>query len=189
MLGAKSSFLSLFWVYVLMSFVFIGVNAQDVDISRERGSRFVVNVGDEVPHFSYTTIDGDEGDSDFMKGQVVLIHFAASWCPISATQRRDVQEELIDSFGDNDFSVLCVSVDEPKDTALFVKMLKEESISYSVVLDYEERLYREFVTPKGSVTRSVVIGRDGRIAYLTDEYNRKKAKEIKKVIVRELKKQ
>lgn len=163
------------------------VNSQE--LNRERGSEFVVKVGDSMPHFGYVTLDGDECDSDFLRGQVVLIHFAASWCPISATQRNDVQTDLLSRYGDNgDLSVLCVSVDEPKDTALFCKMIREEGVAYPIVLDYEERLYRQFVTPKGSVTRSVVIGKDGKIVYLSDEYNKKKKKEIKKAIVRALKK-
>lgn len=173
----------------LLLFLQSGIEAQEKKIVRERDSRFIVQVGDELPHFSYITTEGDELDSDFLRGQVVLIHFAASWCPISVTMRDDVQNKLLTKYADEELSVLCVNIDEPKDTALFVKMLKEEGITYPVVLDCEERVYRNFVTPKGSVTRSIVIGKDGRIVYMSDEYDRKKAKEINKVVGKELKKQ
>lgn len=175
-------------VFVLCSAVLSEVTAQEEKIERERGSRFIVEVGDEVPHFSYTTTEGDVVDSDFLRGQVVLIHFAASWCPISTLQRADTQKRLLKRYGDKDFSAVCVTIDEAKDTTLFKEMIRAEGIEYPVVLDTEERVYRQFVTPKGSVTRSVVIGRDGRISYLCDEYNRKKAKEINKAIFRGLKK-
>lgn len=151
--------------------------------NRERDSQFIVSVGDEMPHFSYTTLDGDELDSDFLHGQVVLLQFVASWCPYSKAQLDDIEAKLWQQYSANsDFMVVCFSEDLPQDTATFRQLIADKGITYPTAFDTDEHIYRLFVTPHGSVTRTIVFGRDGRIAAMFDEHDRRTFRQLRKSI-------
>lgn len=152
-------------------------------IHRERGSSFIVSIGQEAPRFSFVTSDNDTLDSDLLRGQVLVIDFAASWCPFSPSQLADHQKQLWDKFSRNpNFSLFVICEDHPQDRAAFSEIISTEKIQAPVVFDDAEAFYQLFVTPNGSVTRTVIISPDWTIANLQDGHTRRGMRQIRKTV-------
>lgn len=159
--------------------------AQD---KRMRDGKFIVAVGDDMPTFSFTTIDGETLDSDFLRGQITVLHFAASWCPFSKQQIADYQKHIWSRNSDNyNLSVIGFSIDTPSDTVLFRKGIAELGATYPFAFDNGERIYNLFATPKGSATRTIITDTNGKIAFLSHEHTRRSLRKVKKAVARLLK--
>ncbi len=151
---------------------------------RAQGSEFVVKVGDEAPHFSVTTFGGDELDSDFLRDQVTLIQFASTWCRLSKDQLKDTELLWRELSSGGDFMVLVFDEeDSPADTLDFIRRSEADELTMPMAYDAQERVYQLFATPHGSVTRSIVIDAEGKIAMLSDTYHTSVFEQIKKRIV------
>lgn len=156
---------------------------------RERDSKFIVREGDDAPAFELVTCEGDTLDSDMLRGQVVVLQFAASWCPFSQAQLVDHQERIWDKYsGDPAFAMIIICEDAPEDRPTFLRQREDHGIRIPYSYDTAERIYRLFVTPNGSVTRTVVIGPDWRIAELQDKHTWKGMRSIARCVGRLLRK-
>lgn len=172
---------------LIVALLFTLCDTSSAQYDRERNSRFIVSQGDEMPHFSCTTLDGDQLDSDFLRGQVVLLQFVASWCPYSKAQMDDIEAQLWQRYsGTTDLMIIGLSEDIPQDTAEFRQIVAEKGITYPMAFDIDESIYRLFATPRGSVTRTVIFNRDGRIIALFDEHDRRTFRHLRKCIEAEL---
>lgn len=162
---------------------------ETLSVRRERNSRFIVREGDEAPTFQIVTNDGDTIDSDILRGQVVVLQFAASWCPFSQAQVVDYQELIYDRYkADANFAMFLICEDVEEDRPTFLSQREERGISIPYTIDSVESIYRLFVTPNGSVTRTVVIGPDWRIVQLHDMHTWRGMHQIRKCVGRLLKK-
>ncbi len=178
MRGVVGGILAVLWLWCA-----VGVCASGQEVRRERGSRFIVSVGDEMPRMSFVTSEGDSIDSDFLLGRVVVIDFCASWCPFSPSQMWYHERVLMERYRDvADFMMYVVCEDEGEGRAAFAGIVREEGITIPVVYDEGERLYGLFMTPRGSVTRTVVVGPDGRIAHLEDGHTRGGLRRIRRCV-------
>lgn len=152
-------------------------------VRRERDSRFIVSVGDEAPTFQFVSNDGDTIDSDILRGQAVVILFAASWCPFSQAQLIDMQNAIWDKYKmRQDFSMVIICEDTEEDHAIFLRQRKENGIRVPFAFDTNETIYRLFATPNGSVTRTVVITPDWRIAELHDKHTRQSIRKVRRCV-------
>ena len=71
-------------------------------VSCGRSQEFVsyTKVGDPMPSFSLTTLEGAAFNIEAMKGKVVLVNFLATWCAPCLTEmprleRLDTSDELV----------------------------------------------------------------------------------------------
>lgn len=161
-------------------------NAQ---VRRERDSRFIVSIGEAMPRFDYVALDGDTLDSDFLRGQVVLLQFCASWCPFSQAQLVDMQWGVWRRHRkDANFSLLLINEDLPQDRQHFLDQRQERELTMPLTFDEQETIYRQFVTPNGSVTRTVIVGASGTIVSLYDVHTRMTRYLVKRDVRRELRK-
>ena len=113
MLNRKENFMKHFkWVKlasVVVGAVLIGACAQVG----------AVEVGQEAPDFSLTSIDGQKVSLADFKGKGVILNFFASWCPPCKAEIPDFVE-LQKAYGDKGFTfigVSLVSASESKDFA------------------------------------------------------------------------
>lgn len=157
---------------------------------RDNDGHFIVGIGDDMPSFSYITLEGDTLDSDFLRGQVCIIQFVASWCPYGKGQMKAIEDLIWRKFSkkSDKLSILGFTEDFPQDTAQFRVLIKEKGISYPFCFDTDERVFKLFATPKASVTRLIIINEEGKIVSMEDEFYRKTLKRTRKTIKQLLKK-
>lgn len=165
---------------LLIALLFSAATLATAQIKRERGSRFIVTEGQFAPLFSFVTNEGDTLDADLLRGQVVVLQFAASWCPFSAAQMVDYQKYLWKKHkGDDYFSIYIVCEDTQTGRHDFESLLHEQRINIPYAFDDNEHIYKLFVTPNGSVTRTIVIGPDWKIVSLYDKHTRRGLRKIR----------
>jgi thiol-disulfide isomerase/thioredoxin len=87
--------------------------------------------GQPAPQFEVRTLDGRVIDSAKTKGQVVLLHFWATWCPPCREEMPAIEKFYADHRGEG-FEAIAISVEEAADEAKVKEYAK--SFSYPVAL-------------------------------------------------------
>jgi len=176
------------FVWAILLLAIANANSQN-PYRRDDNGHFIVEVGDYMPSFSYVTLDGDTLDTDFLRGQVCIIQFVASWCPFGKGQIKAVEDLIWRKYNkkSDKLSILGFTEDFPQDTAQFRLLIKEKGISYPFCFDTDERVFKLFATSKASVTRLIIVGEDGKIVSMEDEFYRKSFRRTRKTIKRLLK--
>ena len=109
--------------------------------------------------FTLPSVTGGKVSLAEHRGKVVLVYFWATWCPYCRRELPVGVEQLTRERRGQPFTVLAVSIDEPKD--LVASWVKGAGVTLPVLLDYDgavARDYRVTATPT-----AFVIGRDGRL--------------------------
>jgi len=165
--------------------VILGVTLMTVFAScneevKEQGDRgYHVKVGDRVENIKFNLIDGSILTLTELKGRVVVLQFTASWCSVCRKEMPFLETEVWQKYKDDDLVLIGVDLDEPLDKVqAFVKKMET---TYPMSLDPDGLIFSKFAYKGAGVTRNVVIGKDGRIAYLTrlferEEFDHMKAK-------------
>ena len=76
---------------------------------------YIVQVGDTVPNFSLTDVNGQTYTDQSLLGQTYILQFTASWCSVCRQEMPHLEAEVWQSFRDRNFTLLGVDLDEPKD--------------------------------------------------------------------------
>ena len=165
----------LIWILILLVFV------SCTEKVKEQGDRgYHVKVGDRVGNIIFTLTDGSVISLDDMKGKVVVLQFTASWCSVCRKEMPFLEKEVWQMHKDTDFMLIGVDYDEPIDKVLaFTEKMK---ITYPMALDPGGEIFLKFSYNKSGVTRNVVIGKDGKIAYLTRLFDREEFDKMKEKI-------
>ena len=126
---------------------------------------YIVQVGDTVPSFSLTDVNGQTYTDQSLLGQTYILQFTASWCSVCRKEMPHLEAEAWQPFRDRNFTLLGVDLDEPKDkVAAFASQM---GVSYPMCPDDNGTVFYSIAAPKSGVTRNVVVDSDGRIAMLT----------------------
>lgn len=134
-------------------------------IGQEDARGYRVEVGDPVPDFELTDLDGQTWSKDALLGSVYILQFTASWCSVCRKEMPHLEEQVWQRFRDDGLQLLGVDLDEPAEK---VKgMVEATGITYPVCLDEGGALFADITVPKAGVTRNVVVDREGNIAFLT----------------------
>jgi len=115
--------------------------------------------GKDAPGLEVTDIQGKHISLASLRGRTVLLDFWASWCPPCRADAPAL-EKLYQKFGIKDLMIIAISVDEDRETVQ--KYLKENTLSYPVVLTTENELPRAYQI--GLFPTYIVISPDGRVA-------------------------
>lgn len=142
--------------------LFVGVDcasAQDDEIAKTT----LVKVGDVAPDFTVTMFDGEQLTLSKLKGKVVLVNFWATWCPPCREELTHVEKEIIKAFEGKDFVFLPISRGEKRETV--EKFRKKMGYSFPMGLDPDQSIFNKFAS--NYIPRNFLIGKDGRIAYIS----------------------
>jgi peroxiredoxin len=117
-----------------------------------------------IGDFSLKDIDGEtRALSDYVGKNVVLVAFWATWC--EPCKRKTVQhQELYDHYGPQGLVVLAVSMDEPETQGQVRPFARQRQLTFPVLLDTESQAV-QLLNPRRIAPFTVLIGRDGRIAW------------------------
>lgn len=130
---------------------------------------YLVQVGDPMPPFELTAIDGTVYTNATVRGHVVVLQFTASWCSVCRKEMPELEAHVHQAFRDQDVLLLGVDLDEPTDK---VEAFAEQmGISYPIAPDPAGSVFYSIAGPKSGVTRNVVLDRQGTIRFLTRLYD------------------
>ena len=129
----------------------------------DRGYR--VQVGDPVPAFALTDLDGKTWSNDDLLGSVYILQFTASWCGVCRKEMPHLEERVWQRFKEDGLTLLGVDLDEPAEKVR--GLVEDTGVTYPLCLDPGGELFAAVTVPKAGVTRNVVVDREGNIAFLT----------------------
>lgn len=168
-----------FYIVSFLFFIAYTLNAQD-DVA----SSTILNIGDKLPSFSVPSLNGETLSSNELKGKVVLINFWATWCPPCRAEFPLLQKDIYDAIKDNNFRVLAISRGEETDTVK--NFIDKYKYTFPVYLDKEAKVYNLFANKY--IPRNFVIGKDGKVKWVSTGFKKDEFYEMVNLIKRELKK-
>lgn len=140
-----------------------------------------VGIGDLIPAFTMTLINGKEVSSKEWNGKVVMLQFTASWCGVCRKEMPYIENDIWLKYKKNpNFLLFGIDRDEPLEKVK--KYVKEIEVSYPMALDPNADIFGIFADKKAGVTRNVIIDRSGKIVYLTRLFKESEFREMVKVI-------
>jgi peroxiredoxin len=149
------------------------------DIPAEYG--YILKQGDPIPSIELKLTDGTTIKTEDLKGKVVMLQFTASWCVVCRKEMPHIEKDIWQKHKNNkDFALIGVDMDEPLDKVK--KFAKDMKITYPLALDPGANIFYTFAAKGAGVTRNVIIGKDGKIAYMTRLFKEDEFNEMKEVI-------
>lgn len=120
----------------------------------------LISIGQDMPDFTVTTMEGEEFSSADLKGKIVLINFFATWCGPCRAELPFVKSKIWDKYKDNDkFVLLIISREEkPEKVTPFIKENNYPMIFYS---DINRSCYKQFAGKY--IPRNYLFDKDGKL--------------------------
>ena len=127
--------------------------------SEPSGTR--TEVGDAMPAYSSTYLDGTTFDVASQKGNVVLLNVWATWCGPCRFETPEL-ETLHKKYGPQGLKVVGVSVDDTGVPGV-KQFVSENKITYPIAVDADGKIANVLRTTV--LPTSIIIGRDGTILW------------------------
>lgn len=133
-----------------------------------------LKIGENAPDFSLRTLGGDELSLAGLRGTVLVLHFAATWCPFCAAEAPHL-ERLYQEYRARGVTVAIIDIREP--TAIVAKNARKLGLTFPVALDAEGDVARSFAPPaevqpdlardEVMIASNLIIDREGRIRFFS----------------------
>ena len=121
-----------------------------------------------APEFSLPALDGSTVHLSDFKGKVVLIDFWSTTCDPCLAEMPHIVD-LYKANKDKGLVVLAISLDGPESRAQVSSIVHDKEMIFPVLLD-EETTVVALYNPKREMPFSVVVGKDGSIAWKRPGY-------------------
>lgn len=134
--------------------------------------------GETPPAIDASDQAGKKVELAALKGKVVLVDFWASWCG-PCKQEMPVLETLHKKYGEQGLVVIGVNIDNnPKKMN---KFLAGTPVSFRIVHDRKLAVASKY--EPGTMPTSYFIGRDGKVRYVHEGFQKKDAGELEERVV------
>ena len=142
---------------------------------------FKVKVGDTIPDFTMTLLNGKRVSSKSWRGKVVMLQFTASWCGVCRKEIPYIHKDIwLKNKRNSNFLLFGVDRNEPIDKVK--RYQKEMNIAYPLAVDTNADIFGLFADKRAGVTRNVIIDREGKIVYMTRLFREREFKEMVRII-------
>jgi peroxiredoxin len=141
-------------------------------------------VGQPMPAFSVTDLNGSQFSISEAKGKVVVVFFWTTWCPYCRQEMPYLEQQVWQKYKSEDFLMIGIAREQSKETVS--GFLKKNKFTFPMAADPEGEIFDLFANR--GVPRSYVVDRNGKILFQsvgleTEEFARRN-----KIIEQELKK-
>ena len=126
----------------------------------------LIKPGQKAPDFTVEMVDGSKVTLSSLKGKIVLINFWATWCPPCREEFKRVQKDIIDHFKGQDFVFLPISRGEKKSTVDAFR--DKQGYTFPMGLDGTQEIYKKYAS--NYIPRNFVVGKDGKVIYVSVGY-------------------
>ena len=130
---------------------------------------YVISVGETMPAFELTGLDGTRYTNASLAGKTVVLQFTASWCSVCRKEMPELETQVHQAFKDRQFILIGVDYDEPAEKV--AQFAEQTGVTYPLAPDPAGAVFHSIAAPKAGVTRNVVIDSEGTIRMLTRLYD------------------
>jgi len=132
-----------------------------------------IGMGDSLPAFRATSLEGTEIDSGNRSKGLFWLYFFIIKCPFCRESMRFIQEELTKA-KDPPFEFLAVGREHTREE--LIRFRNDQGFSFPMAADPGRKIYEMFAT--GKVPRTYLAGKDGRILLSSRGYNPEEYRKI-----------
>ena len=130
------------------------------------------SLGEMAPDFTLTDLNGESLKFSSLKGKMVVMHFATTWCPFCNAEAPYL-EKIYQEYGDKGVQVLIVDVKEPKELVQ-EKLQNRFNFTFPVLLDTDgtvaasyapEEVLPDLSRDEVVLASNLLIDREGKIQF------------------------
>jgi peroxiredoxin len=167
---------------LLLCFSQGAIDAQARRLGRQDDTKSFTSVGQPMPSFTVTTLDGTKLSVNDLKGKIVLVNFWATWCPPCLVEMPRLEKEVWQKYKSSDFVMVAIAREQSEEEITAFR--QEYKYSFPMAADSQREVYNLF--GNGGIPRSYVVGTDGKIIFQSVGYNPREFDNMKKAIQKEL---
>ena len=123
-----------------------------------------IQVGNTLPDFELTTVEGISTRISDLKSKVFLVNFWATWCDACMEEMTSIVQ-LRTAFKDRGFEILGINLDE-NPTMVVPKSIKEYKIGFPVFIDPDGKVAELFDVH--AIPLTVILDNRRRILFVKD---------------------
>jgi peroxiredoxin len=159
---------SLFMAFALWLFG-LHPTTEKAQLSQQRD-----NLAKLAPDFALPDLEGRIVRLKDMKGSIVIIHIAATWCPFCNAEAPNL-EKLAQDYKDKKVNVLIIDVKEPKELVT-AKLQDRFKFTFPVLLDADGTVAASFAPPDAQpdlardevmIASNLLIDPEGNIKFIS----------------------
>lgn len=141
-----------------------GAGKSEEKAADDRG--YIVKVGDTAPDFEINYLDGTVKRLSDLRGKLVMLQFTASWCGVCIKEMPHIENDIWQKHrADPNFAL--IGIDLKEDKATTEAFARKVGVSYPITLDPDGSRFALYTAPNAGVTRNILVGKDGKIVFLT----------------------
>ncbi len=140
-------------------------------------------IGDIMPEFSFTTLDGKTASISDFEGKTILINFFATWCGPCMKELPELQKQIWENIKNENLVVLTLGRGHSAED--LEKWNQKKGFTFSISPDKDKSIYELFFTRY--IPRNVVVGKNGKIILQEFGFSEKKLQHMIEVIKKDLK--
>lgn len=173
-MNKKISVLLVAMFFTFNSFAQTTINPESFDVTKS---------GQNVPDFSFTSIDGKTYKISDFKGKTLHLIFFATWCSPCMEEMPLVESGIWKKYKSKEFQVIAFGRGHT------VEQLKEfnerKGFTFIIAEDPDKKIYERFFTKY--IPRNMLVSKTGKILYQKQGYSEEEAKILSNLIERETK--
>lgn len=121
-----------------------------------------IEIGERAPDFTLTSFIGERVSLSDLRGRPVIVDFWAGWCPFCITEFPTL-ERTYQAERTTGLVVLGVHRSEGEDQATGERFARDRGVTFPLLQDDGDRVYRQFAGGTPAMPLSYFIDRDGTI--------------------------
>lgn len=160
----------------------LSFNAYNQTVDSTKFEAFdITEVGQTVPDFSFTTIDGKTYQMSELRGKTVLLVFFATWCAPCMKELPQIEKEIWDVYKSKDFMLIALGREHTMEQ--IVKFNEKKGFTFPIGPDPERKIYSQFFSYY--IPRNVLVNKEGKIIFQKQGYREQDAKVLIDLIDKE----
>jgi peroxiredoxin len=131
-------------------------------------------IDESAPGFSLRTLAGEELSLAGLRGTILVLHFAATWCPFCAAEAPHL-EKLYQDYRGRGVMVGIIDIKEP--AAIVARNARKFGLTFPIALDPEGEVAQSFAPPSDvlpdlardevMIASNLIIDRQGTIRFFS----------------------
>ena len=145
----------------------------------EKDTANLLKVGEDMPEFTITGLDGKTLSSDDLYGKVVLVNFFATWCPPCNQELPFLEKDIWAKYKDNDNFALVI-IDREEKAEVVKAHIEKKKWTMPFYLDEKKEVYEMFATR--FIPRNYLFDKEGRLVLQSMGFKKEEYEVLKKQV-------